>query len=530
MSKNIQYRNKMINKLLIVIMIFLPLMIFPQGIYQVDIRQNRPVGKNLRTDEIIVATEYIFPDHIKSFFVDSAFGIVTMKLQKIDPKKSWENPAGYLMLYDMNKNLLKGTRKINYLTDSLIQCNSGFIHSMPDKSTYRSFKGNGNSYSTKNNMVFVSQESDLGLGYRSLAMNQMNNTIQGIKLTDGKVLWEKELTRAFGWNDAFFLNDTVLIIVASGLHTIDVHNGKGWSYFTKTGIPDYKKQLTDLILKSSYYYFSGLILAPMDQYVTSGMVSNVVIEGNDIYFASVGRVVRLDKRTGKVIWYYKFPDELSGKSKLFKQDGKLIMINSGIAESSSGPVLYGKPFIAAIEPETGAGIYMYYPEDGTNQLIDYRIRGENMIVLSNQMIFEYSWKVGKVIHAKNINPDKYNGMTCFHDSELFVSSKDSSGGFIHVEGTTQLLVQTDKNQILVFNQNLQVINCLEAADVYRRFEYERGICFITNGKEIVILDSSYNTLAEIRLSVNYILSDHKLYATEGQSLYVVDLTNAIGIE
>ena len=520
----------MIYRLIVLILNLLPLMIFPQGLYQVHVKQERSVGINLITGDTIKATEYIFPEQIRGFIADSGSGIVTVKLQKTNPKNDVIKPTGYLLLYDINKNLFKGMREINYLTDSLFKCNSGFVHSMPDKSNYRSFITDGKSYSIKNNIVYIGQKSDLGLGYHTLAMNEISNTLEGVRLTDGKVLWERELARVFGWNDVFYLNDSVLMVVASGLHAINVNNGKGWSYYTKTGIPDIKKQLTDLIVRFSYSYFTGMFLEPTDQTVTSGLVSNVVIDENKIYFAAVGKVVCLDNRSGRVLWIYKYPEKLSSKSKLFIQDGKLILINSGLAKTSSGPVLFGKPFISAIEPETGKGIYLYYPENGTSKLLDYRIVGKRMFVLSDQSISEYFWEDGKVVRTRTINTDKFTDPMSFPESEIFVASEDSSGGFVKIDCNTQLLVQDGNGQILLLNSEIQTIKSFKKEDVYQRLAFVNGISFLTNGKDIMILDRSNNIIANLWISDGITLLDNKLYANEGRSLYVIDLSSAVRFE
>jgi hypothetical protein len=62
--------------------------------------------------------------------------------------------------------------------------------------------------------------------------------LEGINLKTGEVLGKRELSREYAWNNVS-LNDTTLLAVAAGLHTIHLKNGSGWDYSAVTGDKDY---------------------------------------------------------------------------------------------------------------------------------------------------------------------------------------------------------------------------------------------------------------------------------------------------
>lgn len=79
-----------------------------------------------------------------------------------------------------------------------------------------------------------------GLGYIKTYLSGHYNVLQGINLSDGKVLWKKEVNRELGWNEYFMLNDSTILISACGLNIFNINSGKGWQYKAQTGDLNYK--------------------------------------------------------------------------------------------------------------------------------------------------------------------------------------------------------------------------------------------------------------------------------------------------
>jgi len=45
-------------------------------------------------------------------------------------------------------------------------------------------------------------------------------------LKNGNVIWQRDLNREYGWNDVFYTNDSTMIVVAAGLHAINIKTGR----------------------------------------------------------------------------------------------------------------------------------------------------------------------------------------------------------------------------------------------------------------------------------------------------------------
>src|SRR5690606_1196566 len=77
------------------------------------------------------------------------------------------------------------------------------------------------------------------IGSKIQASKSKENMLEGIDLITGKPIWQREISREYSWNDVFYLNDSILLIAAAGLHTLNIFDGTGWDYNTITGKKDY---------------------------------------------------------------------------------------------------------------------------------------------------------------------------------------------------------------------------------------------------------------------------------------------------
>lgn len=95
-----------------------------------------------------------------------------------------------------------------------------------------------------------------------------------MNLKNGEIIWNRKLNRDFGWNDVFYANDSTLMVVASGLHAINLKTGKGWDYDAETG---------------------GKKLIMSNEGSVYGLVLNTIRDSSNIYFASKEQLAKIDK-------------------------------------------------------------------------------------------------------------------------------------------------------------------------------------------------------------------------------------------
>lgn len=71
-------------------------------------------------------------------------------------------------------------------------------------------------------MNIIDPIDNISIGYNINIVNDYTDKLECIDLKNGNKLWQRELSGDFSWNDFFYLNDSTIAIVASGLQTMNI--------------------------------------------------------------------------------------------------------------------------------------------------------------------------------------------------------------------------------------------------------------------------------------------------------------------
>lgn len=163
-----------------------------------------------------------------------------------------------------------------------------------------------------------------------------------------------------------------MIVVAAGLHSININNGKGWDYNTITGKKDYSGTVAANAVGVAAGLLTGTFIMSTGHNLVRDVVSNSLVDSSYIYFASKEQLSKIDKQTGEIAWKYPFPNDLASKSSLFMNEDIVFMINKGYAFMGYRQLDFGKPFIAAFDRETGKQKYLTLINVKKTQSLDLR--------------------------------------------------------------------------------------------------------------------------------------------------------------
>jgi outer membrane protein assembly factor BamB len=200
----------------------------------------KAVGKKWADQTDIMAQEYTFPERIEGMYVDSAAGLLTMQLRGLSANGRWLNNNGSIVMFDINQYDVKWTKKMAYQASTLQQFGPLLIHTTGDRSFCLDQQSGEPKWEVKNNIYHVDPKAQVGIGYQFRGrMTGYTNTLEGIDLNTGQVIWQREIDRSYGWNQVGKMNDSTLLIVSGGLHTVNLRTGAGWDYQTPTGKKDY---------------------------------------------------------------------------------------------------------------------------------------------------------------------------------------------------------------------------------------------------------------------------------------------------
>ena len=337
------------------------------------------IGRNHLTNHDIQAKEYIFQDRIYNLFIDSTSNMLTIQLRGTSKNGKWMNNTGDLILYDLQQSREKWRKQISYFQGGIEQHDNLIIESKVNRSYCLNIENGAELWELKNSIYYVDPILNIGIGYRNTMVEKYLNTAEGIDLKTGNWLWNRYLFRDYGWNDVFHLSDSVIVVVAAGLHSLNLKNGKGWDHNMATGKRD------DLV---------------------HGLVSNVLIDSLSIYFAGRNEIIHITN-DGKMKWTHSLPDELTGRSSIFISGSNLFIINKGCALKNNRLVSFGTPYFASFELNTGKQQFLKTVTGKPNTINDFNISKDTIVFVFNKKVIKYSMIDGQLLSEKTFDTSSF---------------------------------------------------------------------------------------------------------------------------
>ena len=416
--------------------------------------------------------KYQFSNEVYRFFVDENSFFLTAQLQGTVNNVNGKL-QGIITQYDLNTGKVSWSSRENYKNLRLFQTDKQLILSNSEQSRFINSKTNS-SFDTKHQVYFVSQKNNIALGYKT-DLYKTDYYLEGINLTNGNILWKTKVPRNFGWNEVLYLNDTTLLIASDGLHSVNLANGGGWHYAATTGQKNYNAGKTaGNIGMGLLLIFGGFGYFYIGENLLYNVNSNVLIDNDFIYFASMKEIVKIDKNSGNIIWKKDLPKKEASNSLLFEKDNLIVMINQGFANFDDTTIPYGKPFFAAFNKETGEQKYFSYTNN-SYYLVDIYITDDN---------------------------------------NNFFSLKKSD--------ETKLFLSPDK-KIFILDEYFNINKTKNYEDFYVFYAEIGENKLIGNATKTFIIDKNGAKLAEIPASYNAVLKGNKLFEKKGNIIEVINL-------
>lgn len=462
------------------------------------IHNERTFGNNLITNKEIVGNEFIFPERIEHSYLETESNCITIQLRGLFMFGSLLNNNGDVILYDLTNKKIIWNKSINYQNYYLEQ-NGKFIFKTGLKKTYcLDFENGENLWKAKNSIAFIHPELKIGIGYRPYINNSIFNddNFEGVDLKTGNSIWKREIKHDYGLNDIFMINDSVAIVVTSGLHSVNLKNGRGWDYNAITGEP----------------YFQG---------IKTDIKSNVIIDSLNIYFASKEKISRLDLN-GNILWSTLLPENMTSNSDIILMDSTLFMINTGSAQLGYARLKQGKPFLAAFDIKNGKQLFLNTVDDKSGKINESIIDKEELLVLYKDKIAKCSVQNGTLITEKSFDKEIYGELTGFISYNIY-NKYDSAYKSLTLTDTLNHYVHTKKNIIVAINKDLDIVNQYDIDQLYKFYLQYNKLRFLANKNNTIVIDKNNKIVAKIDISGKANRIGSKLYFVNEKSIIEIDL-------
>lgn len=480
------------------------------------------IGRNFKTNSYIKAKEYVFGGNIDSWHIDDSTKILIMQLRDKVNNNDDPKDTGKLFSFDLQSNRVIWQKGINYRNSTVDQYDNVLVKTIDNQSSCLNNETGESLWKSKNTLYYVNPDLKIGIGYKQ----NNTNSLEGIDMVTGKSIWKRKISRDFGLNDISQLNDSVIIVIAKGIHLVNLKNGTGWDYYSKTGKKDYTG-----VVASNVVSLGLSMLLGTDQEVYTGhdlftdMVSNVLVDSTSIYMADKSSIVRLDL-FGFEIWKKKLPAGLAGKSTIFMNDSSLCMINYGYAYLNGELVNYGKPFIAAFNKNTGSQLYLQTVGYKKERLNGCNVQQDTVFLLSKNHIFKYSLKSGSELWEQNYKTDLQGELTQFAGTDMYIEA-DSTYINLYLSDKTKMYVYTNKNNLMILNNDLLPEKTISLNDLFYCYLETNGYRFLENGTTTVVIDKKGQEIAELNISSNVLLRGQRLFEVEANSLVELNIDQLI---
>ena len=486
------------------------------------------MGYNIQNQSDIKGTKYVFSNLIHEWFWDAIHGIFTAQLRGLSKNGKWMDNNGHIVQYDLNNEQILWTKKMAYQTSWLQQFDNTMILSNANRSYSLDINTGKELRKIKNQIYHVNPVERIGLGYKHSVMNEYSNELEGIDLNTGEVLWSIDLIdREYGWNDSFYINDSTFIVVASGLHSINIKNGEGWDYNTVTGQKDYSGTIAKNAIGIGLGLLTGTFVISTGHDLVRDVVSNVSEDDSYFYLSSKEQIAKIDKQKGNVIWEQAFPKNHASKSSIFIEDDLLFMINKGYAYMGERQLDFGKAFIAAFDKETGKQLFFSLIPVKKGPVLGFlSLENEILLVFENKLM-KYSKETGDLILEKEFSEQNFGKLKYFIGNQTYIINDENRFVSLLQTDTTKVFVSTNQNKILVIDDQLNVTNTINDEDLNVYYLKANDYKFISKRNKTWITNQEGEKIAELNVSSKAFLMNNILYDVQKNTFVVIDLTEIL---
>jgi PQQ-like domain len=474
------------------------------------------IGQFHGSDKPLKAIEYTLADRVFRLNYDSTNQQMSILLRGVRNDK-WLKNLGQLVVLNTETKKTVWTDKMNYVGQHVLQIND-MIVKYSGKSELLNPQNGRTLWSNTVEIIQVDRQKKIGLGYGLMKQNRLF----GVDLATGEDMWHRDIPRDYGWNGSYQPNDSTIIILASGVHFINLKTGKGWDVEMATGKKDYSGTVATNIAGAALGLLTGTFMYSTGHNTVTGLSSNALIKEDKIYVASKKNLICLDFN-GKERWITPMPKDSMSKSSIFIRDSTLYMVNHGYAYFNGKEIPFGKSFIAAFDLATGKTQYLD-AISGVDVVEDIRLDSENIVLLAKDKLLKYELQSGKLITDIVIKNSKEDPLTNFVGNQVF-ENKDSVYQSIVLSDTSNLVVATKKNILITFDKNLNAVKEQNFDQLYVKKKEWAGGSVLTSKNDIIFLDANNKAKAFIKGEYLPYFTANKLFLAHEKTLIEINLAD-----
>ncbi len=365
-------------------------------------------------------------------------------------------------------------------------------------------------------IFFTSPKYNKGFMYDKTVPNQLHC----MNLSLGISSWSCTIPSNENWVDWKYLNDSVLIIAAGGLHAVNVKKGLLWSYTLPTSIKTNRSFVYSLAKYLTIQKISSVIKTNSDENQVTQIASNILKDDSRIYFAGQEKLMAVS-HAGKLLWQINLKNFPTSKMFISKTDSSIILVNFGLATHSNNFVTWGKPFILTIDPNDGR-IITQFDLSNIENLADFVKTDKALIFAGKDGIQEAKPGNTELRTVLELSAHKYG---------QFVEFINGNEYYVFKEGYYVPLNFINDN-LIYFRADNNKIYGMEGGDLKYEYHFTELYKFdkkyqdktiLSNMENTIVTSVNFELLYTINLTLQNIIMNDKMYLIGHNHIHVLDL-------
>jgi hypothetical protein len=463
---------------------------------------NTVVGSFENRSELIRLNTYEFNAPIEKYYIDT-----TLHCATVQTRFRKKEVKGELIYYNLANQKTSWVKPFNYLYETLLRQDSVILLRSYFK-TLRIEPSSGKKKWEKDQIINrVHKKNAIGL-----SMAYYDGEIKGVNLTNGEVIWTKKIEVFNDYFQQYNINDSLMLLSASGIYLININTGKGWSY----------KLTNESALLNKLGLFSNIIFNKGRDSITN------------IYIASQKSINYFTQNDSVPVWSRPINSKFTSQSQLTLRNNKLYLVNLGYVVTVEQNLARkthikrkGIPYFSAYNSVTGEQLFnrVINKSEGVIKQTSYK-NNTLYTISSKQDINSYNLSDGSLENKIELNK-KYNYK--FIRNDLFVSTEDNTYKPLNSIDTTTINLLQNDTSIIELNKNLNVINSTSHKQFWLKYATSASskYSFLANKNTTIIINERGQKIAQFTVGVSPQLIDKKLYSTINNKLIEMDLTELL---
>jgi outer membrane protein assembly factor BamB len=478
------------------------------------------LGQNVQTQTPLMAYDLRCELPIYKYHYDLENQSLFVEMRKKGTNDLWKNAGKMLLMNPLTKDV-KWSKKVKYDRTGIIQKEGVLFEQHLNKLVRLDMQTGNPIWTAKIHLARIYPEFNLFLGY--LMKSGQSKNLHGFDMPRGQSMWTRTISGEFPWGFTEMRNDSVVMIESSGLHSLNLQNGHGWSVdgITHADKVDMGKVGVAVLGAVTMATLGGGIIPLSYSKHFQHISSNVLYEQDFLFFATKDRLFA-QGFNGELLWEKNMSDLAMSKSFLFKSGELLYLINTGYAINQFYPHRFGKPFIASYNPETGEQLSFTSFQEQKGYIADFIVQEENILLMFQDKIETFDLATHQIVDRNGIKIDQKSQLLKFIADHSYLKLENQ---YLQMsQDSTHYYVVCKDATILKLDNQFSFLEKVNKEDVFFNYYETEGFKFLGNTNKTLILNKvSAQIVADISIPFTAKVQGNQMLFPIDNGLRMVDI-------